>query len=131
MIALQAGAGHEVTFAASVPYAFIAGLFLSNFPEAMSSSVVMKLQGWQTRRVLGMWTLLMLVVAVATGAGYLLGAAVPPLVLVGIEGLAAGAMLTMIASTMIPEAVQFGGAMTVGVMTTLGFLSAVLFKLLE
>ena len=33
--------------------------------------------------------------------------------------------------TMIPEAVQFGVAMTVGVMATLGFLSAVLFTLLE
>ncbi|MEE8310983.1 MAG: hypothetical protein V3R77_01915 [Candidatus Binatia bacterium] len=41
------------------------------------------------------------------------------------------AMLTMIASTMIPEAVQFDGPMTVGVMTTLGFPSVVLFKLLE
>ena len=47
-----------------------------------------------------------------------------------IEGLAAGAMLTMIAETMLPEAYHKGGAIT-GLSTLLGFLVAIFFKTLE
>ena len=46
------------------------------------------------------------------------------------EGVAAGAMLTMIAETMLPEAADKGGAVT-GVSTLLGFLAAIFFKTLE
>jgi len=47
-----------------------------------------------------------------------------------IQGIAAGAMLTMIAETMLPEAYFKGGAIT-GFSTLLGFLSAIFFKTLE
>lgn len=47
------------------------------------------------------------------------------------EGLAAGAMLTMIAAAMIPEAVHMGKANAVGLGTLAGFLAAISFKLLE
>ena len=48
------------------------------------------------------------------------------------EGIAAGAMLTAIAATMIPEAVHLAGSGSrVGLATLFGFLSAVCFKLLE
>jgi len=46
------------------------------------------------------------------------------------EGLAAGAMLTMIAQTMLPEA-YFKGGEIIGFSTLLGFLSAIFFKTLE
>ena len=48
-----------------------------------------------------------------------------------IEGLAAGAMLTMIAAAMIPEAVHLSGSRITGLSTLAGFLAAVAFKLLE
>ena len=51
--------------------------------------------------------------------------------LVFLEGLAAGAMLTMIAAAMIPEAVVLGSGNLVGLSTLAGFLGAILFKLLE
>jgi hypothetical protein len=44
-----------------------------------------------------------------------------------IEGIAAGAMLTMIAETMLPEAFHKGGGI-VGISTLAGFLAAVLFN---
>jgi hypothetical protein len=47
-----------------------------------------------------------------------------------VEGVAAGAMLTMIAETMLPEAYHRGGAVT-GISTLLGFLAAIFFKTLE
>lgn len=47
-----------------------------------------------------------------------------------VEGVAAGAMLTMIAQTMLPEA-YFKGGSIIGFSTLLGFLAAIFFKTLE
>ncbi|MFC1896263.1 hypothetical protein ACFL0Q_06335, partial [Thermodesulfobacteriota bacterium] len=41
LLAAKTAAGATVSFANVIPYTLIAGLFLSNFPEAMSSSVLM------------------------------------------------------------------------------------------
>ncbi len=118
-------------FVEIIPYTLIAGLFLSNFPEAMSSSVGMRDQGWKTSRILALWASLVVVAAVGAALGYSIGAKVDHTIVVGMEGVAAGAMLTMIAQAMIPEAVHLGGANVVGPSTLAGFLSAVAFKLLE
>jgi zinc transporter ZupT len=63
--------------------------------------------------------------------GYLLAGALNHTWLIFAEGLSAGAMLTMIAAAMIPEAVHMGGASAVGLSTLAGFLVAISFKLLE
>jgi zinc transporter ZupT len=114
----------------SFSVSLIAGLFLSNFPEALGSSVGMRQQSYSPTRILLMWTSLMLF----TGVGAYLGAVffreIPGSVLALTEGVAAGAMLTMIAETMLPEAYHKGGAVT-GVSTLLGFLAAIFFKTLE
>ncbi|MCW8193445.1 cyclic nucleotide-binding domain-containing protein [Proteobacteria bacterium 005FR1] len=110
-----------------VSLAFIAGVFLANMPEAMSSSISMRNSGSSKRRILVMWSSLTLL----TGCGAFLGASLLPpdpegymfFVVLGIEALAAGAMLTMIAETMLPEAFEQGGSV-VGMATLLGFLAA-------
>jgi len=114
-----------------VPYTFIAGLFLCNFPEAMSSSLGMKDQGWKGHKIIALWFSLVVITAAGAAVGYLVGSEVSHLVVVVIEGIAAGAMLTMVAQAMIPEAVHIGGANVVGLSTLAGFLSAVAFKVLE
>ena len=119
------------TFGELIPFTLIAGLFLSNLPEAMSSSVGMRAQGWGTAKILSLWLSLTVMVVLSTLGGYALGAQLDHTVMAAIEGLAAGAMLTMIAQTMIPEAVHLGKPSLVGLSTLAGFLSAVAFKLLE
>ena len=114
-----------------IPYTLIAGLFLSNFPEALSSSATMKLQGWGKRKIFFMWFMLMVITGIGAGLGYLLAESLDPSWLIFAEGVAAGAMLTMIASAMIPEAVHVGNANVVGLSTLAGFLAAISFKLLE
>jgi zinc transporter ZupT len=114
-----------------VPYTLIAGLFLSNFPEALSSSATMKLQGWGRRKIFFMWFTLMVITGIGAGLGFLLADSLNPSWLIFAEGLAAGAMLTMIASAMIPEAVHMGNANVVGLSTLAGFIAAISFKLLE
>ncbi len=108
--------------------AFIAGVFLANLPEAMSSAVTMKRQGSSFGKIFWMWMSL----CVMTGIGALVGALIFPAhpegallyFISGIEGLAAGAMLTMIAETMLPEAFEQGGGAIVGLSTLIGFLAA-------
>ena len=131
LLAARVGAGQPVELSALIPYTLIAGLFLSNFPEAMSSSVLMREQGWRAPKILFMWSTILLVTMVGAGVGYLAGGSLPHMLVAGMEGLAAGAMLTMIASTMLPEAVHLGDPDVAGLSTLAGFLAAVSFKLLE
>jgi len=121
----------EVRFVEVIPFTLIAGLFLSNFPEALSSSANMYHQGWNKGKIFLMWFSLMVMTAVGAGLGFLLASELHHTWLVFAEGLAAGAMLTMIAAAMIPEAVHLGNASAVGLSTLTGFLAAILFKLLE
>ena len=111
-------------------YSLLAGLFLSNYPEALSSSVGMRKQGMKFSTILLMWTSLMLITGVLSVLGNIYFAGVGHEVFSFTEGLAAGAMLTMIAQTMLPEA-YFKGGEIVGFSTLLGFLSAIFFKTLE
>ena len=124
-------AGDSLRFVHVIPYTLIAGLFLSNFPEALSSSANMLAAGWNKRRVFLMWFALMVMTAVGAGLGYLLAGVLSETWLVFAEGVAAGAMLTMIAAAMIPEAAAHGKPSEVGLSTLAGFLAAILFKLLE
>jgi CRP-like cAMP-binding protein len=116
-----------------ISLAFITGVFLANLPEAMSSSVGMKQSGMGLRKILLMWTS----ICIFTGIGAAAGALIFPSDLTGshlywvagLEGLAAGAMLTMIAETMLPEAFEQGGAI-VGLSTLMGFLVSLFIKIL-
>ena len=133
LIMMQAKADmiDSLSFIDIFPFTLIAGLFLANFPEALSSSANMKKQGWSKKRIFLMWFSLMIVTAIGSGFGYLLADSLNHTWLIFAEGLAAGAMLTMIASAMIPEAVIVGNASVVGISTLAGFVSAISFKLLE
>ncbi len=107
--------------------AFIAGVFLANLPEAMSSAVSMRASAMSITTIMLMWSSLCLLTGIGAGAGALLFPPEPTgtlfLVKLAIEGLAAGAMLTMIAETMLPEAFEQGGSI-IGFATLCGFLVA-------
>ncbi len=108
----------------------IAGLFLSNYPEALSSSVGMRQQGISFKRVLIMWTSLMIFTGIGAALGNIFFTNAPAMLFSFIEGIAAGAMLTMIAETMLPEA-YFKGGSIVGISTLLGFLAPIYLKTME
>ena len=110
-----------------ISLALLAGLFLSNYPEALFSSIGMRQQGFSVSRVITMWTSLMLITGVGAALGSLLFIGADHFSISIIEGLAAGAMLTMIAQTMLPEA-YFKGGSIIGLATLSGFLAALFFK---
>lgn len=116
--------GASMIATGSVSMTLIVGVFLANFPEALSSSVGMRNQGYTFMKVLWMWSSLMILTAIGAGVGYLTFGNLPPAIFVLVEGLAAGAMLAMIAETMLPEAHEQGGPAN-GLLTVLGFLAAI------
>ncbi|GAA1339523.1 ZIP family metal transporter [Saccharothrix algeriensis] len=101
----------------------VAAVFVSNVPEGLSSAAGMRTAGRGPRYVFGLWTGIALVSGLAALAGYGLLAGAPPQWLAGITAFAGGAILAMIADTMIPEAFD-DAHLLVGLSTVAGFLSA-------
>jgi zinc transporter, ZIP family len=99
-------------------------------PEALSSTSGLAASGWRPRRILGMWTLIAIVSGLASLVGYTAFRDASPDTIAFVLAFAGGAILTMLADTMMPEAYEHGGKL-VGVMTTLGFATAFTIHLLD
>jgi zinc transporter, ZIP family len=114
----------------AVGAAYLAAVFLSNLPEAISSTSGLLTSGWVKSRILWMWIGIALVSALASMAGYGLFQDSSPEVVAFVLTFAGGAILTMLANTMMPEAFEHGGKW-VGIMVTLGFATAFTIHLLD
>jgi len=110
-----------------ISLSLIAGLFFSNYPEALSSSSGMKDEGYTRWGIFWMWSSIMLLTGIGAGLGHIFMEEAELHWFSFIEGLAAGAMLTMIAQTMLPEAYHKGGSV-VGLATLMGFLCTISLK---
>lgn len=108
-----------------VGVAIVAAVFLSNVPESMSAAVGLRRAGRSPGWILGLWVAVAAVSAVAAAVGYGALQNADPVVIGSIQAFAAGAILTMLADTMMPEAFEEGGR-TVGLLTCLGFVAAFL-----
>jgi ZIP family zinc transporter len=107
--------------AVSVPV--LAAVVISNVPEGLSSAAGMKRSGRSAAYVFGVWGGIAVASGLAALVGYLALGGAPPEAVAVITAVAAGAILTMVADTMIPEAFERTRTWT-GVITTLGFLVA-------
>jgi ZIP family zinc transporter len=105
---------------AGVSVAVIAAVFLSNLPEAMAATTGLAAGGWMPRKIMALWLLVAVVSGIASLLGYTLFDSAGPDALAFVLAFAAGAILTMLADTMMPEAFEHGGKL-VGLVTTLGF----------
>jgi len=114
----------------NVSVAMLVAVFVSNLPEAIAGTTGMKSGGWSRRKILLLWLAIAVVCAFATLAGFSLFAGVSNFWLAFIEAFAAGAILTMLANTMMPEAFAHGGKLA-GIFTVLGFAISVMIILLE
>jgi zinc transporter, ZIP family len=103
-----------------VSVSLLAGIALSNLPEGMSSSSGLKAAGWPRRRVLVMWSVVVLVSAVAAAAGYALLDPASGRTGALIQAFAGGALLAMLADTLLPEAYAVAGVLT-GTLVVVGF----------
>ncbi|MGH2931985.1 MAG: ZIP family metal transporter [Gaiellaceae bacterium] len=103
-----------------VSVAVIAAVFLSNLPEAIAATTGLVADGWTRGRILGLWVLVTVVCGLASLLGYAVFDSAGPDALAFVLAFAGGAILTMLADTMMPEAFEHGGKL-VGLLTTLGF----------
>jgi zinc transporter, ZIP family len=103
-----------------VSVAVIAAVFLSNLPEAMAATTGLAAGGWKRGKIMGLWALVAVVSGIASLLGYALFDSAGSDALAFVLAFAAGAILTMLADTMMPEAFEHGGKL-VGLVTTLGF----------
>ena len=113
-----------------VGVATVAAVFLSNVPESLSAATGLTKAGHSATWVLGLWTAVALVSALAAAIGYGVLGGASDNVIAFIQAFAAGAILTMLADTMMPEAFEHGGSI-VGVVTLLGFALAFLLSTAE
>jgi zinc transporter, ZIP family len=119
----SAAIGVSLIEGGGVGIALVAAVFLSNVPEGLSSAAGMRRAGRSPAYVLGLWGAVALASTLSALLGYLFLDGASGNVVAFIQSFAAGAVLTMLASTMMPEAYEDGGPV-VGVVTTVGFLLA-------
>ncbi|TRW45691.1 ZIP family metal transporter [Georgenia yuyongxinii] len=104
----------------AVGAAYLAAVFISNLPESISATTGLASGGWKKSHILWMWIGIAVVSGLASLAGYSQFQDSSPDTTAFVLAFAAGAILTMLADTMMPEAFEHGGKL-VGVVTTLGF----------
>ncbi|WP_306208855.1 ZIP family metal transporter [Actinoplanes sp. RD1] len=101
----------------------VAAVFISNVPEGLSSAAGMRHAGRSRRYVFTLWAGIALISGLAAVAGYTVLGDAPAAVLAAITALAGGAILAMVADTMIPEAFE-DAHLLIGLITVAGFLVA-------
>lgn len=113
-----------------VSLAMFVAVFISNLPEAIAGTTGMKASGWSRSKILTLWIIIAVVCAGTTVAGYGLFSGVSSNWLSFIQAFAGGAILTMLANSMMPESFEQTGKVA-GIFTVLGFYISVAMLLLE
>jgi zinc transporter, ZIP family len=103
-----------------VPVAVVVGVLVSNIPEALSATSGLLQGGFTRLRVLLMWTKVVAVSVVAAALGWWALDAMAAGGGAFALAFAAGALLVMLADTLMPEAFKLGGR-EAGLVTALGF----------
>jgi ZIP family zinc transporter len=114
----------------SISVAMVVAVFLSNLPEAVGATSGLLLSGWSKRRVFGLWLAVAVVSGAAAWVGFAFFDTASSATLAFTLAFAAGALLTMIADSMMPEAFKDSGK-GAGLVTTLGFGLAFLISMLS
>jgi ZIP family zinc transporter len=121
----SAAIGVSLVGGGSVGVAVVAAVFLSNVPESLSAAVGLRKAGHSARWILGLWLGVAVISAAAAAAGYGLLGGASPATIAAVQAFAAGAILTMLADTMMPEGFEHAGS-SVGLITCVGFIAAFL-----
>jgi CRP-like cAMP-binding protein len=121
--------GATLVGSSSPSLSFLVAVFLSNFPEAMSSATGMTRAGFSAKRVMLMWGSLVVIAGLSAAAGNAFLATAPKGVLAFAESFAAGGILALLANTLMPEAFELGGRLT-AFSTIVGFLAAFLISVM-
>jgi ZIP family zinc transporter len=113
VLGLGLAAGDEISIG------LLGAIFVSNLPEAIGSAAAMRAEGRRRETILRLWIAVAVVCTLASVAGYAIADSLSGELEGGFNGFAAGALLVMLADSMIPEARKAGR--TTGLATAFGF----------
>jgi len=105
----------------TIGIAFLAGIMVSNFSESAAGSQTMKIAKTGTKSIIVTWGIIGIVNVVSAAIGFLILSQLGHEVTAFALAVAAGAILAMLAETMIPEAYHHGGFF-ISIATAFGFL---------
>lgn len=115
--------GLSILGGGGVSVAMVAAVFISNVPEGICSAAGMRKAGRSMAHVLGLWAGMAVACGLAAVIGYAVFGALSTFVVAATTTVAAGAMLAMIADTMIPEAYEVRHDVA-GLIVVAGFLTS-------
>ena len=104
--------GHQVS------WLLVVAIFISNFPEGLSSSTGLRKDGYSNKKILILWFLVFILSIASSLIGYFFFQQASVKLVASISAFAAGAIVAMVSSTMMPEAYEEGGPV-------IGFIAAV------
>jgi zinc transporter, ZIP family len=113
VLGLGLAAGDEISIG------LLGAIFVSNLPEAIGSAADMRAEGRRRETILRLWIAVAVVCTLASVAGYAIADSLSAELEGAFNGFAAGALLVMLADSMIPEARKAGR--TTGLATAFGF----------
>jgi zinc transporter, ZIP family len=105
---------------AGATMSILLAVFVSNIPEALSATADLADSGTTRRRIMAIWIGVTLTSAAGAALGFAMLDLVEARLIVATQAFAAGALVAMLAESMIPEAYETGGR-PVGLATALGF----------
>ena len=112
--------GASVQEGSGVTVALVVGVFVSNIPESLSATSGLRAAGWTTGHVFAMWSAVVAASVAAAAAGWFLLDLMPTGGGAFALAFAGGALLVMLADTLMPEAFELAGR-EAGLITALGF----------
>jgi zinc transporter, ZIP family len=115
--------GMSVALGGAINTAFLVAVFISNLPEGVAGSLNLEAAGHSRKDIFWKWMMLVIISAASAGLGFFIITKLPQADGRYAQAFAAGAMLTMLADAMMPEAFEHGGKL-VGICTVMGFLVA-------
>ena len=112
--------GISLVTGGGVNIVLVAAIFISNFPEGLASTEGMKSNGRSKKYILALWSIAVIVGTISTAIGFAVLSKASPFVISVAISFAAGAILVMLAESMIPEAFEEGGS-RIGLAAMAGF----------
>lgn len=122
--------GLSVATSGAVGAATIATIFISNIPESLSSTTEFKKGGWKTSRIIQLWVIVIITSGLASLAGFAIFGSASGDIRAFIMAFSGGAVLTMLANSMMPTAYKDTGKWA-GIVTTIGFCIAFAISMFE
>lgn len=113
-----------------VSWLLVIAIFISNFPEGLSSSIGLKKDGYSNYKILSLWLAVLVLSLLSSLAGFVFLQDASSEFIAAIQVFAAGGIVAMVSSTMMPEAYEEGGPI-VGLMAALGLLISLILTNIE